>query len=169
MSVRGGCAGPPAPVLRRDDCRRGGRDPSIPPNKRNIITIQCASLNSILLGYDIGVFGGALLFIRREYHVTTFQQELLVGSLNVLAIFGAIVAGNVSDRVGRRRTLALASGLFFTGERWRGRLPDDFASHGAFHEGGAPRVPRHPHRHGQLGHAHGLHVGPHAEDSAECS
>ncbi|KAI6679481.1 hypothetical protein NL676_033362 [Syzygium grande] len=40
-----------------------------------------ASTNSILLGYDIGVMSGAVLFIRESLMITPTQVEILVGLL----------------------------------------------------------------------------------------
>uniref|UniRef100_A0A7N0TZ69 Uncharacterized protein n=1 Tax=Kalanchoe fedtschenkoi TaxID=63787 RepID=A0A7N0TZ69_KALFE len=41
-----------------------------------------ACTNSILLGYDIGVMSGALLFIETQMHLSNSRKELLVSALS---------------------------------------------------------------------------------------
>uniref|UniRef100_A0A7N1A056 Major facilitator superfamily (MFS) profile domain-containing protein n=1 Tax=Kalanchoe fedtschenkoi TaxID=63787 RepID=A0A7N1A056_KALFE len=74
-----------------------------------------ASTNSILLGYDIGVMSGALLFIEPQMHLSNFQKEMLVGSLNFASLIGSLASGKTSDWIGRRYTIVLAAGTFLLG------------------------------------------------------
>jgi MFS family permease len=75
----------------------------------------CAAVNSIVLGYDIGVMGGAILFIRDQFALTTLQTGALLGCFNLCAIGGALSAGRLSNGLGRTRTLAAASCFFCVG------------------------------------------------------
>ncbi|GLJ23711.1 hypothetical protein SUGI_0449310 [Cryptomeria japonica] len=86
--------------------------------KRNMYVIACAvlaSTNSVLLGYDIGVMSGAVLFIRKDLDIKDLEVEILIGSLNIICLLGAALAGKTSDAVGRRWTMALAALIFFVG------------------------------------------------------
>ncbi|GLJ23713.1 hypothetical protein SUGI_0449390 [Cryptomeria japonica] len=74
-----------------------------------------ASMNSILLGYDAGVMSGAVIFIRRDLGLNDVQVEMLIGSLNLVSLVGAALAGRTSDAVGRRWTMALAALIFLLG------------------------------------------------------
>ncbi|KAJ0842887.1 putative major facilitator, sugar transporter, MFS transporter superfamily [Helianthus annuus] len=60
-----------------------------------------ASTNSILLGYDIGVMSGAVLFIKDNLKISSTQVENLVGSLNVCSLIGSFASGKTSDWIGR--------------------------------------------------------------------
>ncbi|GAV82114.1 Sugar_tr domain-containing protein [Cephalotus follicularis] len=82
-----------------------------------------ASMNSILLGYDIGVMSGAVLYIRDDLKITSTQVEMLVGSLNVCSLIGSLASGKTSDSIGRRYTIVLAAALFFTGALLMGLAP----------------------------------------------
>ena len=66
-------------------------------------------------GYDIGVMGGAVTMIAVEFELSDVQKEIIVSSLNLVAIFGAIIAGFVSDKYGRTKTLCAASSFFIVG------------------------------------------------------
>lgn len=74
-----------------------------------------ASLNSVLLGYDVGVMSGAILFIHEDLKITEVQQEILVGSLSVVSIFGSLLGGRASDSLGRKWTMGLAAIIFQAG------------------------------------------------------
>jgi SP family galactose:H+ symporter-like MFS transporter len=70
------------------------------------------ALGSFLFGFDTGVISGALLFIKKEFGLGAFQQGSVVSVLLLGAIAGALFSGRVSDRAGRRATLA-SLGLTF--------------------------------------------------------
>ncbi|KAK6151781.1 hypothetical protein DH2020_014416 [Rehmannia glutinosa] len=82
-----------------------------------------ASTNSILLGYDIGVMSGAALFIKENLKISSVEQEILVGSLNVFSLFGSLASGKTSDWIGRRYTIVLAAATFFVGALLMGLAP----------------------------------------------
>ncbi|MFZ0216489.1 MAG: sugar porter family MFS transporter [Candidatus Dormiibacterota bacterium] len=71
-----------------------------------------AALGGLLFGYDTGVIGGALLYIRGDLGLNAAYQGLVVSALLVGAVLGAAVAGPLTDRWGRRRLL-LAAGVTF--------------------------------------------------------
>ncbi|CAN6441710.1 unnamed protein product [Victoria cruziana] len=86
-----------------------------PLNKFAFACAILASMNSILLGYDIGVMSGAILFIKEDLGIGSTQEEILVGSLNFFSLFGAVVSGKTADWIGRRYTMVIASITFLVG------------------------------------------------------
>ncbi|XP_010488992.1 PREDICTED: probable polyol transporter 4 [Camelina sativa] len=74
-----------------------------------------ASLNNVLLGYDVGVMSGAVLFIQQDLKITEVQTEVLIGSLSIISLFGSLAGGRTSDSIGRKWTMALAALVFQTG------------------------------------------------------
>ncbi|KAL9244529.1 hypothetical protein vseg_018298 [Gypsophila vaccaria] len=74
-----------------------------------------ASLNSVLLGYDVGVMSGAIIFIQEDLNITEVQEEVLVGCLSIVSLFGSLAGGRTSDIVGRKWTIALAAVVFQAG------------------------------------------------------
>jgi sugar porter (SP) family MFS transporter len=74
------------------------------------------ALGGLLFGYDTGVISGALLFIGKDFHgLTSFDKELLTSTLLIGAAIGAVAAGRIADRVGRRPTVLCTAALFVAG------------------------------------------------------
>lgn len=71
-----------------------------------------ASLNSVLLGYDVGVMSGAILFIQEDLKITEVQEEVLIGILSVMSLLGSLGGGRTSDAIGRKWTMGLAAIVF---------------------------------------------------------
>lgn len=74
-----------------------------------------AALGGLLFGYDTGVISGALIFIKKEFALSIFEQELIVSIVLAGAIVGAFSGGRLSDRFGRRATLLATSVVFILG------------------------------------------------------
>ncbi|KAF2304858.1 hypothetical protein GH714_039187 [Hevea brasiliensis] len=82
-----------------------------------------ASTNSVLLGYDIGVMSGAVLYIKDNLKISSTQVEILVGCLNVCSLIGSLASGRTSDYIGRRYTIVLAAATFLVGALLMGLAP----------------------------------------------
>ncbi|KAJ7556616.1 hypothetical protein O6H91_05G090100 [Diphasiastrum complanatum] len=52
---------------------------------------------------------GAVLFIKDDLDLNEVQEEVLVGSLNLVSAIGCLIAGRVADMIGRRKTMAVAA------------------------------------------------------------
>lgn len=74
-----------------------------------------ASVNSVLLGYDVGVMSGAIIFIHEELKINEVQQEVLVGCLSIVSLIGSLAGGRTSDAIGRKWTMAIGAIIFQLG------------------------------------------------------
>ena len=74
-----------------------------------------AALGGLLFGYDTGVISGALIFIRTQFALTTFQQELVVSVVLVGAAIAALSGGRLADIFGRRAMLLVTAVIFIAG------------------------------------------------------
>src|SRR6266545_290053 len=70
-----------------------------------------AALGGFLFGYDISIISGALIFLKTEFTLDTYQQGFAVSSAAIGCIAGPLVAVALSDVIGRRRTLVVAAVL----------------------------------------------------------
>jgi len=74
-----------------------------------------AALGGLLFGYDTGVISGALIFIKRDFNLTTVAEEIVVSGVLLGATIGAIVGGRMADGLGRRRVLLITAAVFGVG------------------------------------------------------
>jgi sugar porter (SP) family MFS transporter len=95
---------------------RVGQSAESPDAKRSryfvVIVAATAALAGLLFGFDTGVISGAILFIKDEFRLTPFTEELLVSSALVGAVCGSALSGQFSDRIGRKRTIFITAGIF---------------------------------------------------------
>jgi SP family galactose:H+ symporter-like MFS transporter len=73
------------------------------------------ALGSFMFGYDTGVISGALLFIKQDFDLSSFEQSSVVSVLLLGAMAGALYTGKVADRFGRRTTLGVLGVVFTIG------------------------------------------------------
>jgi SP family arabinose:H+ symporter-like MFS transporter len=72
-----------------------------------------ATIGGFLFGYDTSNIGSALNFV--PYHLTGFALGYLVSGASLGAAVGAICAGPVSDRFGRKYLLIVDAGIYAAG------------------------------------------------------
>ena len=82
------------------------------------------AFGGILFGYDIGVMTGALPFLREDWGINSgFIIGLITSSVMLGAIFGGILAGRLSDKLGRRKMILLSAIVFIIGSILSGIAP----------------------------------------------
>lgn len=77
--------------------------------------ILSITLASFLMGYNISVISGVILFLKENNLVLASDIELIVGSMVIGAILGLFIGGPLIDRVGRKSALMLANVLYGIG------------------------------------------------------
>lgn len=82
-----------------------------------------SALAGLLFGYDTGVISGAILFVKTDFSLSTFQEEVVVAAVLVGAIIGAVAGGKLADRFGRRSVLTQVGILFIIGAIGTGLAP----------------------------------------------
>jgi SP family arabinose:H+ symporter-like MFS transporter len=70
------------------------------------------ALGGFLMGFDASVISGVVTFIEPEFHLTKIELGWSVASLTLTATLAMMVAGPLSDRLGRRPVLKIAALLF---------------------------------------------------------
>jgi sugar porter (SP) family MFS transporter len=101
-----------------------GRDPSAAPDALQQLDDRPASalywrlgllatLGGFLFGYDTANIGSALAFV--PYKVTGFAEGYLVAGASIGAAVGALAAGPLTDRFGRKTMLVIDAGIYAAG------------------------------------------------------
>lgn len=79
-----------------------------------LITI-IAALSGILFGFDTGVISGAILFIRKDFNLSTLSTEIVVSVVLFGAFIGATLLNKLADYIGRHHTIVVSAFLFIIG------------------------------------------------------
>src|SRR3954447_19382887 len=80
---------------------------------RNVVmTAAIAGLGGLLFGYETGIIASALLFVKKDFDLSGFEQGMVVSAVPVCTIFGAAIAGQATHKLGRRRTIISSAVVF---------------------------------------------------------
>ncbi|SRR5579883_334417 len=74
-----------------------------------------AAMTGLLFGFDTGIISGALLFIQKDFPVSTEVKEMIVSSVLLGAMAGSLFCGRLTDYYGRRKVMLIISALFIIG------------------------------------------------------
>lgn len=74
--------------------------------------VGIAALGGLLFGYDTGVISGAILFITKQFSLSSTMEEIVVSAVLVGAVVGASLGGALTDRFGRRGLIIVAGVIF---------------------------------------------------------
>jgi MFS transporter, SP family, galactose:H+ symporter len=83
-------------------------------------------LAGLLFGYDQGVISGALDGIKKSFHPSTFVVEIITSWVTLGAMGGALAAGALTERLGRRFTILLSAAIFVAGALLESLAPGTF-------------------------------------------
>uniref|UniRef100_A0A8C0J4S6 Solute carrier family 2, facilitated glucose transporter member 10 n=1 Tax=Chelonoidis abingdonii TaxID=106734 RepID=A0A8C0J4S6_CHEAB len=72
-------------------------------------------LGGLMFGYELGIISGALLQLQMDFHLSCFEQEILVSSLLTGALLASLVGGILIDRHGRRRAILVSNLILLCG------------------------------------------------------
>lgn len=75
--------------------------------------VLAAGLGVFLDGYDIVIIGIAMIFIHRQWHPTPVERSMLGSAALAGAFVGALAAGRIADRVGRKAIYLIDLVTFF--------------------------------------------------------
>lgn len=78
-------------------------------------SVVMASLGGFVFGYDTAVISGAILYIKQQFALSSEMEEVVISTLFVSAMIGALLGGTLADRFGRKKVLIWTGKLFFVG------------------------------------------------------
>jgi sugar porter (SP) family MFS transporter len=68
-----------------------------------------------LFGYDQGVISGALSGIKQTFNLSLLMVQVVTSWVTFGALVGSLIAGELGDRLGRKRAILIAGALFTLG------------------------------------------------------
>jgi len=104
-------------------------DLEISPNAQKTLWLAAivAAICGGLYGYDTGIVSGALLLITRDFHLSSFYQEMVASAILAGAVMGSFITGWMSERFGRRNSVMIVTAVFVTGALACAWAPDVYA------------------------------------------
>ena len=71
-----------------------------------------AAIGGILFGYDTAVISGTTEIVKGQFNLSDFKEGWYVGCALIGSICGVLVAGSLSDYLGRKLTMLISAALF---------------------------------------------------------
>jgi sugar porter (SP) family MFS transporter len=101
-----------ADSARRASFGAMGRHQEAPGRISVWLPASVAAIGGLLFGFDTAVINGALVYLKRQFAMTDAATEAAASSLLLGCAVGAMLAGFLSDRLGRRKLLIVSAVLF---------------------------------------------------------
>jgi SP family sugar:H+ symporter-like MFS transporter len=87
-------------------------------NTRVAFFATTAALGGFLFGFDSAVVNGAVFGIQRTFHASSGGTGFAVASILIGCAIGALSAGRLADRIGRRPVMVLSAVIFAVTAVW---------------------------------------------------
>ena len=71
-----------------------------------------AAIGGILFGYDTAVISGTTGIVKNQFQLSDLKEGWYVGCALIGSICGVLVAGSLSDYLGRKLTMLISAALF---------------------------------------------------------
>ena len=82
-----------------------------------------ATIGGLLFGYDTGIISGSMLLIGDNWKLSNIWKEGIVSATVGAAAIFALIAGFLTDLIGRKKVVMLASVIFTAGAAVMGAAP----------------------------------------------
>ncbi|XP_076042484.1 proton myo-inositol cotransporter-like isoform X2 [Oratosquilla oratoria] len=92
-----------------------GVSPTPQPSLFIYVLAFFSALGGFLFGYDTGVVSGSMLIIRKEFELSTMWHEMIVSGTIGAAWVAALIGGPLTDMLGRKVCILVASMVFTVG------------------------------------------------------
>jgi sugar porter (SP) family MFS transporter len=80
-----------------------------------LVVLAVALFAGGLFGYDQGVISGALAGVEKTFSLSLLMVQAVTSWVTLGALVGSLVAGELGDRLGRKRAILIAGALFTLG------------------------------------------------------
>lgn len=85
------------------------------PKKAGLYVIAVtlvAAIGGLIFGFDTAIVAGATRYMKEQFSLNSLQEGWAVSVVLIGCMFGAGLAGPISDRIGRRRFMLISAVLF---------------------------------------------------------
>lgn len=90
-----------------------------------VLITTVTAVGGFLFGFDNGSISGSVGFLQERFDLTPAGVGWVTSSIIVGCIIGVIIAGRLSDAIGRKRVLLITAAVFFVGALGEALAPND--------------------------------------------
>lgn len=90
-----------------------------------VLITTVTAVGGFLFGFDNGAISGSVGFLQERFALTPAGVGWVTSSLIVGCIIGVVIAGRLSDAIGRKKVLLLTAAVFFVGALGEALAPND--------------------------------------------
>jgi MFS family permease len=90
------------------------------------IAIAAATIG-VIYGYDLGAISGALLFVTKDFDLSTKETEWVATIVVAGSIVGALAGGRLANAIGRKPAMVLVALTYAEHQPSPGHAPRDSA------------------------------------------
>lgn len=90
-----------------------------------VLITTVTAVGGFLFGFDNGAISGSVGFLQERFDLTPAGIGWVTSSIIVGCITGVIVAGRLSDAIGRKKVLVLTAAIFFVGALGEALAPNE--------------------------------------------
>src|ERR671929_119017 len=73
--------------------------------RENLLIVIAAATIGLIYGYDLGAIATAIIFLQPDFGLSSFMVSVVTTAVVVGQLFGALSAGRISNRIGRKNTM----------------------------------------------------------------
>lgn len=81
-------------------------------SRLGLLVAVAAATVGVIYGYDSSNIAGALLFMTKEFGLSTGQQQLVTTAVVVGEVLGALCGGALANRIGRKKSMLAVAATF---------------------------------------------------------
>jgi MFS transporter, SP family, galactose:H+ symporter len=81
-------------------------------SRLGLLVAVAAATVGVIYGYDSSNIAGALLFMTKDFGLSTGQQQLVTTAVVVGEVLGALFGGALANRIGRRKSMLAVAATF---------------------------------------------------------
>ena len=97
---------------------------AVPVKPLVYVAAAISALGGMLFGYDIGVISGAILFIKKQFSLSSDMEEIVISAVLLGSLLGRGGRRVLADRLGRRRLSIGTAFVFCFGAAGAALAPD---------------------------------------------
>ena len=92
-----------------------------------IYSTVITNIGSFLYGYDAGIISGSMIFIKKQFSLSTMETEFTVSIVLAAAWIFSMTGGSLANFLGRKRAILISAGTYVLASILMASAPDKYS------------------------------------------